>query len=173
MGDHNYLKLHMKVLGRQKADCPKLEISITHEPAVLWQKAPHSTLTNKSGQHCGFAFHQGNAHGPGWNIRWKWYFSFSTLHLPPAAGFRQHPGAPDTYTLIHSSLSPQWAPWVVMWPMLRKNAPSSWWQLQDPLPEQLKLHTCWSWEGEWVGLPWTAEDLFTGHLLDDPTPNSS
>ena len=49
----------MKVLGRQKADCPKLEISITHEPAVLWQKAPHSTLTNKSGQHMWFRISSG------------------------------------------------------------------------------------------------------------------
>lgn len=50
---------------------PNKNISITCEPGLLWQKAPHSILMNTSGQGCGFAFHQGNAHGPGWHSRWK------------------------------------------------------------------------------------------------------
>lgn len=50
---------------------PNKNISITCEPGVLWQKAPHSILMNTSGQGCGFAFRQGDAHGPGWHSRWK------------------------------------------------------------------------------------------------------
>lgn len=29
-------------------------------------------------------------------------------------------------------------------------------------------HECWLWEGEWIGLPETEADLFSGHPLNDP-----
>lgn len=58
---------------------------------------------NTSGQGCGFPFHQGNAHGQGWNVRWKQISSFSTRRLAPAAGVRQRPEDPHT-PCIHSFL---------------------------------------------------------------------
>lgn len=100
-------------------------ISITHEPAGLWQQAPHSTLMKTSGQGCGFTFHQGNAHGQDGMSGGSEIFPVSALRLPPAAGFRKRPGDPHTHMFIHSSSSPHRAPCIVMRSLRRERAQSS------------------------------------------------
>lgn len=132
---------------------------------------------NTSGQGCGFAFHQGNTHRPGWHSRWKG--DFLIQHSPfTSSSWLRATSRGAIYLQVHSFFQQaSWALWAAMWPLFREHALFSWGQLQDQQDRETvclsspgkgspKAHYMTLILGGWrVRLTRMAVDLFSGALL--------